>query len=72
MATLSSLVQPNNILTATNTQTITNKTIEDPIITLTSTQGTSGQVISSQGSGQPPVWVSLSSSFNYATLLALS
>ena len=39
MATLSSLVQPNNILTATNTQTITNKTITYADNTLTGVAG---------------------------------
>ena len=39
MATLSSIVQPNNILTATNTQTITNKTITYADNTLTGVAG---------------------------------
>jgi hypothetical protein len=39
MATLSSLVQPNNILTASNTKTVTNKTITYADNTLTGVVG---------------------------------
>jgi hypothetical protein len=39
MATLSSLVQPNNILTASNTKTVTNKTITYADNTLTGVAG---------------------------------
>jgi len=53
---LSSIITPNNITTAENVQTITNKTLEDPIVTLGGTEGTSGQAIISQGAGQPPTF----------------
>lgn len=43
-------------VTTTAAQTLTNKTIVDPIVTLGSTQGTAGQVPVSQGAGLPPVW----------------
>ena len=56
MSTLSGLITPSNVLTATNTQTLTNKTLEDPKISLGGTNGTAGQVPVSQGAGLPPVW----------------
>lgn len=43
-------------VTQTGTQTLTNKTIVDPIVTLGAGQGTAGQVPVSQGAGLPPVW----------------
>lgn len=43
-------------VTADNTVTLTNKTIEDPIVTLGGTEGTAGQAIISQGAGQPPTF----------------
>jgi len=43
-------------VTADNTVTLTNKTLEDPIMTLGGTEGTSGQAIISQGAGQPPTF----------------
>jgi hypothetical protein len=33
MATLSSIIAPNNVTTATNTQTMTNKTLTSPVLT---------------------------------------
>jgi len=45
----------------TGTQTLTNKTIDDPILTLNGSEGTAGQVPVSQGAGQPPVWGTASS-----------
>lgn len=43
-------------VTTTGTQTLTNKTIVDPILTLGGGQGTAGQVPVSQGLGSAPVW----------------
>jgi len=40
MATLSSLIAPNNVTTATNTQTLTNKTLTSPVISSISNTGT--------------------------------
>lgn len=71
MANLSSLITPSNVLTATNTQTVTNKTIVNPIVTLDSTQGTAGQAIVSQGSGQPPTWGSAGISTGKAIAMAI-
>jgi len=49
MATLSSIVQPNNILTASNTKTVTNKTITFADNTLTGVAGTAtAQTFSAQ------------------------
>jgi len=70
MTTLSSIITPTNIVTATSTTTMTNKTLTSPVIntgtlatpnitaglTLTGAAGTSGQVLTSQGSGNAPVW----------------
>lgn len=44
------------IVGTTDTQTLTNKTLTDPILSLNTTQGTIGQVPVSQGPGLPPVW----------------
>lgn len=56
MATLSSIVLPNNVTTATNTQTLTNKTLQDALVTLGGTNGNAGQAIISKGSGVAPEW----------------
>ena len=40
----------------TGAQTLTNKTVVDPILTLGGSEGTAGQVPVSQGAGLPPVW----------------
>ncbi len=53
----------------TDTQTLTNKTIIDPIVTLNATQGEAGQYPVSQGTGLSPVWTTPESGFSYATLL---
>ncbi len=44
------------VVGTTDTQTLTNKTLTDPILTLGADQGTAGQVPVSQGAGLPPVW----------------
>lgn len=56
-----------DIVGTTSAQTLTNKTIQDPILTLGITQGEVGQVPISQGPNQPPVWAS--AGVSYATLL---
>ena len=43
-------------VTETGAQSLSNKTLIDPIITLGGTNGTAGQVPVSQGAGLPPVW----------------
>lgn len=58
-----------DIVGTTSTQTLTNKTIQDPILTLESTQGEAGQYPVSQGTGLPPVWTTPESGFSYASLL---
>jgi hypothetical protein len=45
--------------TLTDTQTLTNKTLTDPKITLGGTNGTAGQVPVSQGAGLAPVWAAV-------------
>jgi hypothetical protein len=40
-------------------QTLTNKTIADPVLTLGGSEGTAGQVPLSQGDGLPPVWAAI-------------
>jgi len=42
--------------TLTGTETLTNKTLENPIVTLGGNQGTVGQSLVSQGAGLPPVY----------------
>ena len=58
-----------DIVGTTSTQTLTNKTLVDPIVTLGSTQGTAGQLPVSQGAGLPPVWATPEAGFSYASLL---
>ena len=43
-------------VTLDGTQTLTNKTLADPILTLGGTSGGAGQVLVSQGEGLAPVW----------------
>lgn len=43
-------------VTETATQTLSQKTLEDPLITLDGSQGVAGNVPISQGAGLPPVW----------------
>jgi hypothetical protein len=56
MANLSNIIPPAGVVTPAGTQTITNKTLVDPILTLGAGQGTAGQVPVSQGAGLAPVW----------------
>lgn len=56
MTILSNIITPTNVLTTTNTQTVSNKTLTDPKISLSGTNGTAGQALLSQGSGNAPTW----------------
>lgn len=58
-----------DIVGTTATQTLTNKTLTDPILTLGAGQGTAGQVPVSQGAGLPPVW-SAAASANFQEFTA--
>jgi len=62
MTTLSGIITPSNVVTATSTETLTNKTLTAPTIasanlttalTLAGAAGTNGQVLTSAGSGLP-------------------
>lgn len=44
------------IATQAGAETLTNKTVVDPVVTLGGSQGEAGQVPVSQGAGLPPVW----------------
>jgi hypothetical protein len=46
----------SDVVTIDNTVTLTNKTLDDPIVTLGGDEGTAGQAIISQGAGQPPTF----------------
>lgn len=74
MAVLSTIITPTNIVTATSTTTMTNKTLQSANITsgltLTNAAGTSGQVLTSQGSGAAPTWSSPAT--NGATFTAVA
>jgi hypothetical protein len=74
---LSGIITPSNVVTATSTTTLTNKTLTAPTIasanlttalTLAGAAGTNGQVLTSAGSGLP-TWVTPSS--GALTLLAV-
>lgn len=45
-----------DIVGTTATQTLTNKTLTNPIVSLGGTNGTSGQVLTSAGTGAAPTW----------------
>lgn len=47
----------SDVVTKDGTQTLTNKTLTDPKISLGGTNGTAGQVLASQGTGNAPTWV---------------
>ena len=79
MATLSGIITPTNIVTATSTNTLTNKTLTAPTITsanlttaltLSSASGTAGQFLQSAGSGSAPVWATVSAGFTLGTPVA--
>lgn len=62
--------------TLTGTETLTNKTLTAPVLTtpnittgltVTGSAGTSGQVLTSAGSGSAPTWTTISSSIGIAT-----
>ena len=57
MATLSGIITPTNLVTATGTQTLSNKTLTSPDLisglTLAGAAGTNGQVLTSAGAGLP-------------------
>ena len=59
MSLLSEVIAPTSILTEDNAKTLTNKTLVDPVVTLQSSQGTTGQVAISQGALVPPIWHTL-------------
>ena len=70
MTTLSGIITPSNVVTASSTETLTNKTLTAPTIasanlttalTLAGAAGTNGQVLTSAGSGLPS-WTTISSS----------
>ena len=52
---------PAGDVTLTGTQTLTNKTLADPKITIGGSNGTVGQVLTSAGSGLAPTWQSVAS-----------
>jgi len=68
---LSGIITPSNVVTATSTTTLTNKTLTAPTIasanlttalTLAGAAGNNGQVLTSAGSGNAPIWTTISSS----------
>lgn len=71
MAILSAITTPTNVLTATSTNTVTNKTLSDPKVLLSGTNGTLGQVPVSQGPGLAPVWGSTGVTTGKAIAMAI-
>jgi hypothetical protein len=72
---LSGIITPSNVVTATSTATLTNKTLTAPTIasanlttalTLAGAAGTNGQVLTSAGSGLPS-WTTIASGLAAAT-----
>jgi len=51
MPNLSSIIAPSNVVTSTSTDTLTNKTIVDPKVTINSSGGTARTAIVTDGSG---------------------
>lgn len=45
-----------DVVGTTDTQTLTNKTLTDPKVSLGGSNGTTGQVVTSQGAGVAPAW----------------
>jgi hypothetical protein len=73
---LSGIITPSNVVTATSTTTLTNKTLTAPTIasanlttalTLAGAAGTNGQVLTSAGSGLPS-WTTIASGLAAASL----
>jgi len=68
---LSGIITPSNIVTATSTTTLTNKTLSaadlTTALTLAGAAGTNGQVLTSAGSGLPS-WTTLASGLAAASL----
>lgn len=75
MAVFSSLITPSNVLTATNTQTVSNKTLSAPAISgnilLGGSAGTAGQALLSAGSGSTPTWGSAGISTGKAIAMSI-
>ena len=68
---LTAYLPASGYATLTGTETLTNKTLTDPKISLGGTNGTVGQVLASQGAGLAPVWSSASGApFSDNTALA--
>ena len=72
---LSGIITPSNVVTASSTTTLTNKTLTAPTIasanlttalTLAGAAGTNGQVLTSAGSGLPS-WATVSAGFTLGT-----
>ena len=75
---LSGIITPSNVVTASSTTTLTNKTLTAPTIasanlttalTLAGAAGTNGQVLTSAGSGLPS-WATVSAGFTLGTPVA--
>ncbi len=68
------VIPSGTVVGTTDTQTLTNKTLQAPNITsgltLNGAAGTSGQVLTSAGSGSLPTWSAVSAGFTLATPLA--
>ena len=75
---LSGIITPSNVVTASSTTTLTNKTLTAPTIasanlttalTLAGAAGTNGQVLTSAGSGLPS-WTTISAGYTLGTPVA--
>lgn len=56
MAKLSEVLAPSPLVTTTGTQTLSNKTLQNPILDLSGSNGLAGQVPVARGAGLAPVW----------------
>ena len=72
MTILSNIITSSSIVTNSNTASLTNKTLINPIINLGGTEGTASQVLVSQGAGVAPTWSTPETGINTGKAIAMA